>query len=1237
MLVCTALSCGANEACVGGSCQCTGGYHEHGGLACHSTGTVHDACAGVTCPANASCSGGVCSCNSCYEDTGTDGVLVCTALSCGANEACVGGTCQCTGGYHEHDGRACHTTGTVHDPCAGVTCGVNEQCSNGNCVCVADYHEHDGRACHTTGTVHDTSCGTDEIGTPPNCMTCGSGEVPNRAGTACEACPSGQTETTAGQCGAAGTEGGHGHCTSWGAYYSGDETHCVAAGRVLTNGQCPQSTCPVYSTDNGGGVCVCDPGYVYTVPAGAAYGPRTCTARTVALCGTAPDPGTCGDGGTWNSGTATCDCDDGYEQSDDAQSCVCESDDAQSLGHQASVLFRNPQSLFDGLQIGFVNTSTGNLTFRRRDIVTRAQGPVVFARVYDSRIDGNDDFGTGWRLSLAEELHVNGDVVTYMDESGARYAFARAGTTWVANPPTPQHAATTIEFANVDGNRIAVLGDGDTVRTFHQTDVAGARYVVSRVKTPDRELVFDYDRGRLNTVAHDGRTLIQIERDQQGRVAAVRDNYSRSVRYRYDADGRLEKVRDIAGGDWRYLYGDNGVLAGSADPEGRLYLAAYYDSDGRVAKTFGEQSHGYAYGPDGTTVSEGTGDVYTLARNGPGVTTALSSTNGASWTVTLDAANRVTMLSLPDRSLGYTYGANGRVETETVADSIAGRTTVLSYAYDAEARLTSVSGSGADINVAYARGHVWIESAGEVFQYEVDHHGRVVSVGSGRSETIRVERDGAGDIVAFSQGSWSVRFGRNALGRIVDAAHADGLTARYFYDDLGNRTLAEYGDGSSVGYEHDTAGNMIAIKETQRDGALRRWSGTVATTKITEQASYDRAVELESEYVATWRLGGDRRDPDKETTVKGKLAGHGLAIQTRMPENGAGVLMGDYRSGHQPDYGVLVTAGSTLGPAWRRVEGAVPNLRGALALIDFAVPLFNHDGSREFERPSNTVFHAAETRIAERAFAAESRTGNSDEESDGCPTPTVSVDSTDVVSDEIVVSLQPTGVSGTLVVSLVGSPAHTASTSTLAGGTHTISFGIGSVPTGNYTGVRATWTVGTNAPSDTRAYSFRVLGNYRHSQYNTPSEASCTGTPQSSYVTNNQCTFTSTTLKSDFVSQVNQNGSGYSTNHGTVAPENWCLDPDNDEAEIPDDAEERSFRSGHTVVGSCGAVGNATVAVAPGHDHLSCGDSVYIVGVGVKTVTDRCPGCTSEQLDNYTTNTACHRILDLGTYKTIKL
>ena len=189
---------------------------------------------------------------------------------------------------------------------------------------------------------------------------------------------------------------------------------------------------------------------------------------------------------------------------------------------------------------------------------------------------------------------------------------------------------------------------------FEQADAAAARHVVSLVKTPARELVFDYDGGRLRTVSHDGETLFDVERDRDGRIAAVRDDHGRSVRYAYDADGRLETVRDIAGSGWRYLYRNDGRLGGAVDPEDRTYLAADYDAAGRAVRAFGGRLHDYAYAPEGTTVAEDTGEVHTLTRNAAGTTTALSSTTGVSWSLTLDAANRVSTLTLPERTITAT-------------------------------------------------------------------------------------------------------------------------------------------------------------------------------------------------------------------------------------------------------------------------------------------------------------------------------------------------------------------------------------------------------------------------------------------------------------------------------------------------------------------------------------------------------------------------------------------------------
>ena len=689
-------------------------------------------------------------------------------------------------------------------------------------------------------------------------------------------------------------------------------------------------------------------------------------------------------GGTWNNGTARCDCNDGYERSEDGQSCECATDDAEQTGHVASVLFPNPQSLFDGLRVGFVNTSSGNLTFLRRDIVTRAQGPVVFARAYDSRIAADADFGPGWRLSLAEELLIDGDAATYIDEAGAQHAFAWTGMGWTASPPTPRHAATTLDFADVDGIRVAVLADGGTVRTFEQADAVGARYVVRLVRTPARELVFDYDGGRLRTVSHDGGTLFDIERDRDGRIAALRDDHGRSVHYAYDADGRLETVRDIAGSDWRYRYRDDGLLGGAVDPDDRTYLAADYDAAGRAVRAFGGRLHDYAYAPEGTTVAEATGEVHALTRNAAGVTTALSSTTGDSWSLTLDGANRVSTLTLPGRTIAYAYGGHGKVATMTVADSVSGTTRMHSYDYDAQGRLVAVTGGGADATVVYAAGLVRIDDGGGVFEYEVDDRARVAGVRQGADPEVRVERDGAGDVVEISQGHRNVRFGRDELGRIVDAVFADGGSARYFYDELGSRRLTEHDDGRIVEYARNAAGNLTSVETTARDGTLRLETVSTSTGVVTglEHGAVERSGVLDERQEP---LPVDDRDNRALATPSGESSrfewhGHtedGARVTKATTDTRLAVLMGDGKLRSQPDYGVL-SFGRHLEAVSRNPEDSrIPRLTDAHALLPEAQWLLRGAVALQFDGQSNAVFRSALLRgddFAHTASQSESST-----------------------------------------------------------------------------------------------------------------------------------------------------------------------------------------------------------------------------------------------------------------------
>ena len=228
------------------------------------------------------------------------------------------------------------------------------------------------------------------------------------------------------------------------------------------------------------------------------------------------------------------------------------------------------------------------------------------------------------------------------------------------------------------------------------------------------------------------------------------------------------------------------------------------------------------------------------------------------------------------------------------------------------------------------------------------------------------------------------------------------------------------------------------------------------------------------------------------------------------------------------------------------------------------------------------------------------------------------------------------------------------------------------IPPGGYSTAKAEWTVGGLAVDGTKALApaFEALGDYRHSQYNTPDEEDCDGMDAVAYITEPiRCAFTADDLNSDFISQAAMNGSGRrdddddGDDDSYVQLESRCFDlaemvptdalrPGEDPGKAENADKKRSFRGNATISGACGnntgALTDATVAVNKGHMGLGCDDSVLIVGFGVKTVTDYCPACkTGEepskplpQLDNYTTRAACEpgSILDLGDeLQTIKL
>ena len=108
-------------------------------------------------------------------------------------------------------------------------------------------------------------------------------------------------------------------------------------------------------------------------------------------------------------------------------------------------------------------------------------------------------------------------------------------------------------------------------------------------------------------------------------------------------------------------------------------------------------------------------------------------------------------------------------------------------------------------------------------------------------------------------------------------------------------------------------------------------------------------------------------------------------------------------------------------------------------------------------------------------------------------------------------------------------------------------------------------------------------------------------------------------------------GSGQSINYGGVQPEAYC----------PTKGVANPFRKNATIRGTLGALSDSTVAVCQNSELYVAGVRVFLRGLGVKTVADRCPACCKDSgyahLDNFTTNQACNGVGSLPNALTIRL
>jgi YD repeat-containing protein len=486
---------------------------------------------------------------------------------------------------------------------------------------------------------------------------------------------------------------------------------------------------------------------------------------------------------------------------------------------RANVYFANPQSIFRGVQVNFVNVGTGNLTFLRRDLVASGRIPLVFARVYDSNGKGSIDFGPGWTLSAAESITMAGGKAQLRSENGSTIDFVKVDD--ASFGLAKDYPSDYLDLRLADATTLeAKLRTGFT----RQFQLIGDAFRL--VKVTDRngnEVKISYSNGLLNKIENANHS-ITILRNAKGRILSAQDDQNRKVQFAYDAQGRLIEVDDLGGNAWTYSYNTDGKLKAAKDPLQRLNFGVFFHDDGRVRRLqlpSGTIQFNYDDATRSTTVLDRKSLVSRFFQNEDRITTRVVNPLGEETAIVLDDFRNVLSLS-----------RNGSVIEQMEYDQhhriIARHSTLESGTVNREYSYDPATGQLAAIH----------PSKGQDQSFTYDENGNLASAVLPDGEQ-KFQFSSNGDLAGLSANTADLAFSPDLDG--LFASMTDGQNARtallykagsqlrevtlpggskgtFEYQPSGLRTKLILSGGGGAEYNYDPAGNLTASKVFDKKG-----------------------------------------------------------------------------------------------------------------------------------------------------------------------------------------------------------------------------------------------------------------------------------------------------------------------------------------------------------------------------------------------------------------------------------
>jgi RHS repeat-associated protein len=351
------------------------------------------------------------------------------------------------------------------------------------------------------------------------------------------------------------------------------------------------------------------------------------------------------------------------------------------------------------------------------------------------------------------------------------------------------------------------------------------------------------DKGRVVATTFPGLEATALQYNALGQLTGVKQG-ARSAAFTYDVLGRVEKATDALGREALYRYNAANRLTGVTLPGGRV-VGVGTDAVGNATSLTppGKESHDMVYTPVNLKASEtppapvagAPRNVTRYAYNRDKTLTAVSLPGGQSIDIVHDVAQgRVTSVSLPERTVGFTYNTKGQVSqiTATVGASVGlrydgelvtgvnwsgARFGDVSYGYDADFKVTQVAVNNNAIGYGYDRDNLLaqagdltldrrrdngflsgtrLNTVSDAFTYSGfgEMEGHVLSVGGAETYSEGLAFDVLGRIVSQVETVQGVKkttvYGYDEAGRLSTVTVNGVEAGRYAYDANGNRVSA---------------------------------------------------------------------------------------------------------------------------------------------------------------------------------------------------------------------------------------------------------------------------------------------------------------------------------------------------------------------------------------------------------------------------------------------------------------